>query len=248
MKVISIITVVYNNFRTIEHAINSVIKQSYENIEYIIIDGGSIDGTLEIIKNYQSNITRVISEPDQGLYDAMNKGLSLATGDVVGILNSDDFYTSEDVIRKVVDGFASSNCDILYGDVNYVERDQPDQIVRKWISGEYVENYFEKGFAPAHPTVFIKREFADEFKYNLKYKLAADYDWLLRLFKKPDIKVRYLPLEMINMRLGGATSKNWKNILRGNFEIAQSWWENEGKIPLLTLFYYRPKIKLKQFV
>jgi glycosyltransferase involved in cell wall biosynthesis len=245
---VSIITVVYNNKETLVQAIDSVLNQNYSDIEYIIVDGASKDGTVEMINQYEEKITQFISEPDKGLYDAMNKGLSLASGDIVGILNSDDFYTSNEVISKVVDSFIDNSCDVVYGNVNYVNKDKPNHVVRKWISGPYKNNYFEKGFVPAHPTVFVRKKLIHSYKYNLKYKLAADYDWLLRLFRDPYISIHYEPMEMINMRLGGATSKNWSNILKGNLEIARSWWENERKIPVLTLFYYRPKVKLKQFV
>ncbi|MFT4803175.1 MAG: glycosyltransferase involved in cell wall biosynthesis [Salibacteraceae bacterium] len=247
MKV-SIITVVYNNEKTLAQAIDSVLMQNYPNIEYIVIDGASKDGTIALINAYGDKIDQFISETDDGLYDAMNKGLKIAQGDIVGILNSDDFYTDKTVISRVVDGFQRTLCDVLYADVNYVKNIASDEIVRKWVSHEYKKNYFEKGFVPAHPSVFIKANLVSKYQYNLNYKLAADYDWLLRIFKNRALNIHYEPFAIINMRLGGATSKNWKNILRGNLEIAQSWWKNEKKIPILTLFYFRPKVKLKQFV
>lgn len=243
MKV-SIITVVYNNISTISQAVSSVSGQSYP-VEHLVIDGASNDGTKELLESTPE--INLVSEPDQGLYDAMNKGLSLASGDIIGILNSDDFYTSDHVLEEVASLFRQTNCDVLYADVNYVERDHPDKLVRKWTSGQFGPDYFEKGYVPAHPTVFIKKELAQEFRYDLKFILAADYDWLLRLFGKPGLKIHYLQKPIINMRLGGATSKNWKNILKGNLEIAQSWWKNKRKIPLWTMLVRRPMIKLKQY-
>ncbi|MEQ8240958.1 MAG: glycosyltransferase family 2 protein [Cyclobacteriaceae bacterium] len=246
MKV-SIITVVYNNIETIQDALNSVYNQDYSEIEYIVIDGGSTDGTKDLIKQ-DKGITQWISEPDNGLYDAMNKGMSLATGDIIGLLNSDDVYTSNHVISDIVSEVKRLNCDVIYADLNYVLREDVTKIVRSWQSGKFYSEYFLDGYVPAHPTVFITKKLSKSFQFNLSYKLAADYDFLLRLFHYPNVRIHYFPEKIINMRLGGVTSKNWKNIIKGNIEIAKSWMRNENKLPLLTLLYKRPRIKLKQFV
>lgn len=246
MKV-SIITVVYNNISTLKDAINSVTSQDYSNIEYIIVDGASTDGTKELIEN-ATGIAKWISEPDKGLYDAMNKGLNMASGDIVGILNSDDVYTSDHVISDVVKQVQQTNCDVIYADVNYVERQDITKIVRSWCSGEFYSTYFLDGYVPAHPTVFLSQELSKKFQFDLTYKLASDYDFLLRLFHSHDLHIHYFPEKIINMRLGGVTSKNWKNILKGNLEIARSWIINRKRLPLITLLLKRPRIKLKQYV
>lgn len=247
MLKVSIITVVYNNKSTLMDAINSVTNQDYENIEYIVIDGASKDGTLDLIKEAKG-ITKWISEPDKGLYDAMNKGLQMASGDIVGILNSDDVYTSNTVISDVVKEVVRTGCDVIYADINYVERDNVTHVVRSWESGDFYPKYFQDGYVPAHPTVFLSQDLSKKFQFDLTYKLAADYDFLLRLFHTPNLKLNYLAQKIINMRLGGVTSKNWKNIVKGNLEIARSWMKNQKKLPLLTLLVKRPRIKLKQYV
>ncbi|MEQ8239649.1 MAG: glycosyltransferase family 2 protein [Cyclobacteriaceae bacterium] len=245
---ISIITVTLNSEKTLRDTIESIQSQTYKDIEYIIIDGKSTDNTLSIVKEYDMVVSQVISETDSGLYDAMNKGLKMATGEVIGILNSDDFYSHNKVLEKIAQKIKETSCDVLYADINYVDPNNPTKIVRQWISQEFGPNYFEKGYVPAHPTVFIKKKLVKKYTYNLNFKLAADYDWLLRLFSDSKVTIYYFHGAIINMRLGGVTSKGWFNILKGNLEITRSWWINKRKIPLKTLLINRPRIKLKQFV
>ena len=234
---ISIITVVYNNQKTIKDAIESVLAQNYTNIEYIIIDGNSNDGTLDVINNYASKITKIISEKDNGIYDAMNKGLKLATGDVIGILNSDDLYANNSILNEVMKHFNNDmNLDILYGDLVYVKHDNVDKIVRRWTSKPYYPNFFENGGVPPHPSLFVSSRVYQEAGYfNLKYRLAADYEFMLRIFKTFSFKIKYLPLVFVNMRLGGATNNSLKNIYKGNVEILNAWKVNGYKIPLLLI-------------
>ncbi len=234
---ISIITVVYNNSVTIEAAINSVLNQDYPNIEYIVIDGKSNDGTLDIINRYRNKIHTVISEVDLGIYDAMNKGLKLATGDVIGILNSDDLYANNSILNEVMKHFINdNNLDILYGDLVYVKHDNVNKIVRTWISKHYYPNFFDNGGVPPHPSLFVSAKVYQEAGFfNLKYKLAADYEFMLRIFKSFNYKIKYLPLVLVNMRLGGATNNSIKNIFKGNVEILSSWKENGYKIPILLI-------------
>ncbi len=234
---ISIITVVYNNRDTIANAIDSVLSQTYNNIEYIIIDGKSTDGTLEIINQYGSNINTIVSEKDDGIYDAMNKGLKLATGDVLGILNSDDIYANNSILNEVIIHFSNDlDLDILYGDLVYVKNDNINKIVRTWTSNAYSSNFFENGGVPPHPSLFVSsRVYQKAGYFNLKYRLAADYEFMLRIFKKFNFKIKYLPLVLVNMRLGGATNNSLKNILKGNVEILNSWTENGYKIPILLI-------------
>lgn len=243
---ISVITVVYNNSDFIEEAICSVLSQDYINIEYIIIDGGSTDGTLDVIQKYNDQISIIISEKDNGLYDAMNKAYELASGDIVGILNSDDLFFSKECVSKVASAFETyPDANIIYGDLIYVKREDVLHTVRHWHSGEYYKNYFLDGFTPAHPSVYVRRHVIENHRYDLSFKLTADYDWLLRIFDK--YKVKYIQEIIVKMRLGGVTSKSYKNIIKGNLEIAKSWKKNKGKYPLLTLLYKRPKNKFKQF-
>ena len=234
---ISIITVVYNNCETIQNAIESVIDQSYQNIEYIIIDGGSNDGTLDIIYKYQDKITHLISEADNGIYDAMNKGINLATGDLIGILNSDDLYYNCHVIEDITNEFINDKyLDIIYGDLVYVNKYNTSKTIRKWYSCQYYNNYFEDGNVPPHPTLFIKRKIYSEAGiFNLNFHLAADYEFMLRIFKKYTYNSKYLNKTLVKMRLGGATNKNFKNIYLGNIEILKSWVSNDLKIPWLMI-------------
>ncbi len=236
-KKISIITVVYNNSGTIANAIESVLSQNYTNVEYIIIDGNSKDGTLEIINKYSSNISKIVSEKDNGIYDAMNKGLKLATGDVIGILNSDDLYANNSILNEVMTQFNNDhNLDILYGDLVYVKHDDINKIVRTWTSKPYYPNFFENGSVPPHPSLFVSTRVYQEAGYfNLKYRLAADYEFMLRIFKTFSFKIKYLPLVFVNMRLGGATNNSLINIYEGNLEILNSWKENGFNIPLLLI-------------
>jgi glycosyltransferase involved in cell wall biosynthesis len=235
---ISIITVVYNNAITISSAINSVLNQSHFDIEYIIIDGESTDGTLEIINKYQNKISIIISEKDKGIYDAMNKGITMATGDIIGILNSDDLYNSNSILEIVNEEFQKDkNLQILYGDLVYVAKNDISKIVRKWNSCEYYPDFFEQGNVPPHPSLFLKKEiYKTVGLFNLEYKLASDYEFMLRVFKNYSFKIKYLNQIFVKMRLGGATNKNLKNIYLGNKEILNAWKNNSLKTPTLFIF------------
>ena len=246
---ISIITVVYNNHQTIKTAIDSVLSQDYEDIEYIIIDGQSTDGTLDLIHDYGDSISRVISEPDKGIYDAMNKGIALCTGEVIGILNSDDVYADCNVLSEVMQHFiADAALDLVYGDLVYVKNNDLDQVVRKWISKPYYPKFFEDGHVPPHPSLFVKRLVYEKTGlFNLEMRLAADYEFMLRLFKLHPYKSKYLNRLFVKMRLGGATNASIKNIVNGNLEILRAWKINHLKAPLL-LMPRRMAKRLIQFV
>jgi glycosyltransferase involved in cell wall biosynthesis len=235
---ISIITVVFNNCATILNAINSVYSQTYKNVEYIIIDGGSSDGTLDIINENSHKISKVLSERDNGIYDAMNKGIKLATGDIIGILNSDDFYFDEFVLFDVYQEFAKNpDLDILYGNIVYVNQNKPEVIERKWISENYYKKYFEDGNVPPHPSLFLKKNVYEQVKhFDLDFRLASDYEFMLRVFKSDLFNIKYLNRMMVKMRLGGATNKNWKNIYKGNIEVIKSWKKNHLSVPYFFLF------------
>ena len=246
MKV-SIITVCFNSMSTIRDTIESVLKQDYNDIEYIIIDGNSSDMTLSIINEY--NISKVISETDLGLYDAMNKGIKLATGDIIGILNSDDLYNSIDIITLIVDQFKNDkDLDILYSDLVYVSKNNTNKIIRKWISKSYYPAFFENANVPPHPTVFLRNKvYKIAGLFNTNYIFASDYEFLLRIFKKYNFKSYYLNKVTIRMRLGGLTNKSLRNILNGNFEIMKSWKENELYIPK-TFLIHKFIVKFKQLI
>jgi glycosyltransferase len=245
---LSIITVVYNNERTITDAIESVLGQTYKNIEYIVIDGSSTDGTLDRITPYRGDIHHFVSEKDKGIYDAMNKGLALATGDVIGILNSDDVYADDQVLESVMQLFQhDATLDMVYGDLVYVRADDLSQVVRTWASAPYYDNYFEDGHVPPHPSLFLKRNvYQQAGLFNTEMKLAADYELMLRVFKKYHFKSTYLSRLLVKMRLGGSTNKNWNNIIKGNLEILKAWKLNGLSAPLL-LMPYRMFKRLAQF-
>jgi glycosyltransferase involved in cell wall biosynthesis len=246
MKV-SIITVTYNSQLTLQDTINSVAKQDYDNIEYIIVDGDSIDATKKIIIENSNVITKWISEPDNGLYDAMNKGIKMATGDIIGIINSDDFYLKENVISEVVNIFIEKNIDAVHGELFYVDQNNTDKIVRHWKTGDHTLGAFQKGWHPAHPTLFIKREIYKKYGvFDLNFKLAADFELMCRFFEKYSISSYYLNMPLIKMRLGGATSKNLTNIINQNKECYRAFKIND--IPVSN-FYVLKRIlpKLKQY-
>ena len=246
---ISIITVVYNNEVTIRQAIESVLNQSYPNIEYVIIDGNSKDDTVSIIEEYKNRLGYFICEPDKGLYDAMNKGIRAATGDVIGILNSDDLYQDLDVIIDVMQQFNNDpKLDILYGDLVYVKSDDTNKIVRNWKSKGYYEQFFENANVPPHPALFVKSKVYDESGlFDLQYKLAADYELMLRMFKKHNFNSKYFNRLIIKMRLGGATNQSFSNIVNQNKEILKSWKNNGLNAPfyLMPLRIFK---RLSQFI
>jgi len=224
---ISIITVVWNNKDTIRDAIESVLSQTYKNIEYIIIDGASTDGTVEIIKCYGNEISKFISEPDNGLYDAMNKGIKLATGDIIGILNSDDVYINNQVIEKVVKVFQEKKVDSVYADLVYVRPDALENVVRHYDSSHFHPDKFAYGWMPAHPTFFVKREMYKKYGYfKTDYKIAADYELLVRFLKKYKISYYYLNEIIVKMRTGGVSTSGLKSNYILNKEIIQACKEN----------------------
>jgi len=237
---ISIITVVYNNNLTIKDAINSVLSQTYKNIEYIIIDGASSDGTVEIIKSYGDKITKFISEPDSGLYDAMNKGIELATGDVIGILNSDDFYIDELVIEKVVKVFEEKRVDSLYADLLYVKPDNLLKTVRYYDSSQFNPSKFAYGWMPAHPTFFVKKEIYKKYGvFRKDLKIAADFDLLTRFLYTHKISYFYMKEVLVKMRVGGV-STSFSSIWINNIEALRVCRENGIKTNIFKILSKYP--------
>lgn len=246
MKV-SIITVTYNSQNFLEQTICSVTEQSYANIEYIIVDGGSTDNTLSIIEKYRTRIHKFISEKDKGIYDALNKGIAMATGDIVGILHSDDFYTSKQVIAHVVEKFISEGTDALYADLNYVQQNNTQKIVRKWRSGKYKSGSFINGWMPPHPTFFVKREVYQKFgAFDLNFKTSADYELMLRFIHKHQISVSYLNECIVNMRVGGQSNVSVNNRILANIEDRKAW-EVNGLTPHFYTLWLKPLRKISQF-
>lgn len=246
MKV-SIITICYNSQETLEDTIKSVLAQDYTDIEYIIIDGASKDNTPKIIEKYKNSISHVTSEPDKGIYDAMNKGVKKASGDLVGILNSDDFYANSSVISNIVDAINKNNSDSIYADLVYVDRLNPKKIIRTWKSGEYKHNLFLKGWMPPHPTFFVKKWVYEKYgKYNTSLKSAADYEFMLRVMHRHSISTSYLPETITKMRTGGESNVSLNNRLRANREDRKAWKLNGLKPNLFTLIR-KPLSKIKQF-
>jgi len=230
MKV-SIITVCFNNAEMIEDTINSVLRQDYNNTEYIVVDGASTDGTLDILKKYHNQIHKYISESDKGVYDAMNKGLNLATGDIMGFLNSGDFYTNEKVIGRIVEVTKVNNVDCCYGDLEYVVENNPSKTVRRWKSQPYQSGLFKKGWHPPHPTFFAKKIIFDKYGgFDVNYDIGADYELMLRFLEKHHIKSCYIPSILVKMRTGGKSNKNLWQIIKANIECYRAWKMNNLKV------------------
>lgn len=243
---VSIITVSYNAASTIEDTIKSVLQQDYPNIEYIIVDGASGDQTMEIVQSFRKKIASVISEPDKGIYDGMNKGIDLATGEIVGILNSDDFYASKSVISKIVNTF-KPDTQAVYADLDYVDPVNTDKIVRRWKSGIYEQGAFKKGWMPPHPTFFVRRSIYQKYgKFSMELKSAADYEFMLRTIHKHQIAIEYLPETIIKMRTGGASNASFKNRIKANREDKKAW-EMNGLKPGSLTFLRKPLSKVKQY-
>jgi len=247
MLKVSIITVCYNSAETIEGTIQSVISQNYSNMEYIIVDGKSTDATLSIIEKYKDKITRVISEKDNGIYDALNKALAQVTGDVVAILHADDFYTSNEIIAQVASVFEKEQVDCVYGDLQYVDRLNTALVKRNWISRNYKKENFLKGWMPPHPAFFAKRKcYTDYGFFNTTLKSAADYELMLRFLYKHNSSVAYLPQVLVKMRVGGKSNVSLANRIKANREDKRAWIINDLKPGALT-FIRKPLSKLGQF-
>ena len=246
-SLVSIITTVFNNKDTVEDAIQSVLSQSYPNIEYIVVDGGSTDGTIEIINKYENKINKFVSEKDQGVYDGMNRGIKRATGDIIGILNSDDVYADDKVIERVVAEMTRKNADVCWGDLVYVDAKNTDKVIRFWKSSEYREEKFKKGWMPPHPAFFVKRWVYEKYGlFNLDFPISADYELMLRFLERHKIKSCYIPQILVKMRIGGQSNKSIKNIARANLECYKAWRVNGLKVNPL-IFFLKPAPKVTQY-
>lgn len=246
---VSIVTIVFNNKEMISSAIDSVLGQTYPNIEHIVIDGGSTDGTVEIIKGYGKKIAGFISEPDKGLYDAMNKGIKLATGDIVGTLNSDDMLFDKFVVEDVVKTFTENDADCVYGDLVYVDRDDINRITRRWASSSFKNGLFEKSWTPAHPTFYCKRELFEKLGYyRLDFKIAADVELMFRFLEIAGIRSRYIPRMMVKMRDSGVSNAGFSSTITITKEMRQVFIENGRRFNIFRyLFHKALKIRQKIF-
>jgi glycosyltransferase involved in cell wall biosynthesis len=244
---ISIITVAYNAASTIKDTIESVLAQENIELEYIIIDGGSKDGTQDIVKGFGTQISKFISEPDNGIYDGMNKGVGLATGEIIGILNADDVYADQNVLSDVVKSFEDST-QAVYANLVYVAEGNLDIVKRIWVSKPYKEGMFKKGWMPPHPTFFVRKEVYEKFgSYSLELKSAADYEFMLRVIHKNKIKLNYLDRVTVKMRVGGKSNASLKNRLKANQEDRKAWKMNGLKPGAFTTIR-KPLSKIGQFL
>ena len=213
--IVSIVTIVYNNSTYVEDAIQSVLSQSYPFIEYIVIDGGSTDGTVEIIKKYRERISIFLSEKDKGVYDALNKGVRIASGNVIGFLHSDDVFADKNVVKKIAESLSNSNVDGVYSDLDYVQKNNINSIVRHWKSSTFSLNKLNSGWMPPHPTLYLHRSLYEQIGlFDLRYPITADYDLILRLFSAPNINFKYIPEVFVKMRVGGQSNNSIPNIIR----------------------------------
>lgn len=230
LPLISIITVTFNASLTLPQTIRSVIEQNYANVEYIVVDGGSTDSSRKILHQYENEIDYWISEKDNGIYDAMNKGISLASGEIIGFLNADDFYASDDVLTTVAKSFESSEVAACYGDLCYVKQNDTSSIVRYWRSSPFHLGHFKHGWCPPHPTFFVRKKVYERFGvFDLGFKIAADTELMMRLLEVHKIRAVYISKILVMMRLGGTTNRSLMNILKQNKEILIALRKN--KIP-----------------
>lgn len=244
---LSLITVTFNCCAALEQTILSVQQQNYKNLEYLIVDGGSTDGTLEMVKKYADVITSFVSEPDHGIYDAMNKGLKLATGEYVGFLHADDRFAHPRVLENIRLAIENIKADVLYGDLQYVSSFEPIKVLRHWKSGAFNRQLIPKGWMPPHPTVYFKRSLLDQIgDFNTQYKIAADYDWLLRLLLIKDLTIKYLPEVLVHMATGGASNKSIGNIIQKSREDYKAIRQN--KVGGLMTLVHKNLGKIGQFL
>jgi glycosyltransferase involved in cell wall biosynthesis len=248
---ISIITTSYNSAATLRDTMDSVLRQGYTDYEYIVVDGASKDGTVEIIREYEPRFEgrmRWVSEPDGGIYDAMNKGVAMATGDVVGLLNSDDFYATDDILSVIAEEFSRSDAlDAIFGDVHYVDENDITKVVRYYSSQQFARERMLAGYIPAHPSFYVRRECYEKYgAFDTSYRVAADFENLLRLIYINKISIRYVPKDFVAMRMGGASSSglsSYRRIISDHFRA----YRKNDITPRYLLYFWRYVKKLFEF-
>ena len=220
---ISVITVCYNSGKTIRHTLRSVREQTFWNVEHIIVDGGSVDNTMEVVAAEGLHVTKVVSEKDSGIYDAMNKGLKLATGDVVAFLNADDFYKDSEVLARVAMVMQAEQLDALYGDVEFFRPGMQDTVARRYNSGRFTAGRLGWGWMPAHPALFVNRAVFERYGiFRTDYHIAGDFEFIARVFKHPELRHRHLPQSLVRMQMGGVSTSGWRATLQLNREMMRA--------------------------
>ncbi|MBD9356709.1 glycosyltransferase family 2 protein [Methylomonas albis] len=254
---ISIVTVSYNAAEFIIDNLQSVSRQDFNNIEHIVIDGGSTDGTVDMVRKYGQHLAKFITEPDHGIYDAMNKGIFLASGDVIGTLNADDVYADDTILSQVADIFSDPTVDVCYADLLYVDRYDASKIVRYWTSCDYRSGLFEKGWMPAHPTFFVRRRIYEQLGgFDLQFSRQADFELTMRFLGLNKVKAVYIPKIWIKMRTGGISNNSLVGIIKGNIEAYYACRKNNlaVRMPMFILrkvlsripqFFKRPTVPAK---
>jgi len=226
--IISIVTAVYNRVDTIQQAIDSVQSQSWKNVEHVVIDGGSKDGTLEVLESNRTHIDVLISEPDEGIYDGLNKGYANATGDIIGIMHSDDYFADPYVLEWVANAFSDSSVEGVYGDLDYVSKYNPSKVIRRWRSGKYHRNRLAMGWMPPHPTMFLRRAVIEQWGvFDTSFQIAADYDAMLRYLAQGHIELAYIPRILVKMRVGGESNRSISRIILKSREDYRALQKNQ---------------------
>lgn len=244
---ISVITAVYNRVATIGEALDSVRAQTWPDVEHVVIDGASTDGTFELLQSRQHELAVLVSEPDKGIYDALNKGIARCTGDVIGLMHSDDLYADEQVLSDIAEAFRDPSVDAVYGDLDYVSQSDTRRVIRRWRSGEYSPRLLKRGWMPPHPTLYLRRQVIERWgAFDASFRIAADYDAVLRYFGKGGIRPAYIRRVLVKMRLGGESNRSLAKVLRKSWEDYTALGRNEiGGAGTLVL---KSVSKLTQFL
>lgn len=244
---VTVITATWNSAATISETLDSLSLQDYNNIEYIVIDGASIDNTVEIVKKYGDMVSKIVSENDNGIYDALNKGIGLADGDVIGFLHSDDFFSNSNVISKIAEAFNDQNVDAVYGDLDYVAKDDITKIIRRWKSGPFEYGNLRNGWMPPHPTFYLRKKHYERLgKFNLSYSISADYDSILRFLWKNRLVPKYIPSVLVKMRVGGESNRSLTNIIKKTKEDKSVMKSND--LPYFRALLLKNLSKIPQFL
>jgi len=249
---ISVITVCYNSAKTIGHTLQSVREQTHGDIEHIIVDGGSKDNTLEVVKAEGPHVAKLVSEKDNGIYDAMNKGIQMATGDIVAFLNADDFYKDADVLARVAQVMQAERLDALYGDVEFFRLGQRDTVARRYNSGRFTAGRLGWGWMPAHPALFVRRDLFERYgAFRTDYRIAGDFEFVARIFQHADLRHRHLPEVLVRMQMGGISTSGWRATLQLNREmmracranaIPTNWLKILLRYPFKALEFFRTSV------
>ncbi len=245
---LSIITVCFNAAATLGDTLDSVARQSYRDVEHIVVDGGSNDGTIQLLQAREHPVSKWVSEPDRGIYDAMNKGIAMASGEIIGTLNADDYYVDDSVLAQVAEVFADSAVDACYADLVYVDQHNPAKIVRYWKSRDYEQGLFEQGWMPAHPTFFVRREIYEQLGgFDLSFSRQADFELAMRFLAVNNIRTRYIPKTWVKMRMGGVSNNSLLGIIKGNLEAYRACRKNGLNVRMLPFIARKILSRVPQF-